>query len=290
MSQEVGRERLASFAEALDAAITASGLTLDRVRHRLAEQGTEIGIATLSYWRRGHRRPEGPESLRAVQLLERVLGLPPASLVVLLGAPRPRGRWVTRPDSPHVAPLVAELDDPDEGRCGLVSAHDVFTVRADRTERGVRSRVVLRGLSGLVHRYLVRYEADEPGTTPALTAVDFCRVGRTVVDAASGLIVAELLLDRPLKPGEHTVVEYGLCAPPGPPVEFYSRRLRSPVGEYAQLVRFEGDPPAGGHTFRKDGPAAPEHTTEPLHVGASGTSALVVHDVRPCVVGTRWHW
>ncbi|KOV86293.1 hypothetical protein [Nocardia sp. NRRL S-836] len=290
MSQEVGRDRFASFAEALDAAITASGLTLDRVRHRLAEQGAEVGIATLSYWRRARRRPEGPESLRAVQVLERVLGLPPSSLVVLLGAPRPRGRWVTRPESPHIAPLVAEFDDPDEGRCVLMSAHDVFTVRADRTERGVRSRAVLRGLTGLVHRYLVRYQADEPGTAPELDAVEFCRVGRTVLDAASGLMVAELLLDRPLKPGEHAMIEYALCAPPGPPVEFYSRRFRGPVGEYAQLVRFEGDPPAGVHAFRKDGPDAPEHTAEPLHVGPSGTSALIVHDLKPCVVGTRWHW
>ncbi|MEV0678556.1 XRE family transcriptional regulator [Actinosynnema sp. NPDC050436] len=284
------RGRGGAFAEALDGGIAACGLTLDRVRHRLAERGVDVSNATLSYWRRGLRRPEGAGSLRAVQTLERVLGLPPASLITLLGPPRPRGRWLVRPEAPQVAELARLLDDPAEGRCEVVSAHDVFTVAGDRSERGVRSRLVLRGVRGRVGRYLVRYQADGPGSAPALLAAHFCRVGRVVGDPGSGLVVAELLLDRPLTAGRHAVVEYEMCAPAGPAVEVYYRRLAGPVAEYSQIVRFEGDPPMWCGTFRKADFASPEHDAEQAQVGPSGTTCLVAFDERPGVVGTRWRW
>ncbi|UMP02011.1 hypothetical protein [Amycolatopsis sp. EV170708-02-1] len=47
------------FPRALDRAITESGLGLDRIRHRLAQQGVRISVATLSYWRTGRSRPSG---------------------------------------------------------------------------------------------------------------------------------------------------------------------------------------------------------------------------------------
>src|SRR5690242_20344546 len=70
---------------ALRAAIDARGLALQRIQHRLAEQGVSVGVATLSYWQSGRRRPE---SLPAVQALEGILGLPSGALTTLLG---PRG-------------------------------------------------------------------------------------------------------------------------------------------------------------------------------------------------------
>ena len=83
--------RTGPFEEALRAAIAARGLSLERLRSRLAERGLHVGVATLSCWQNGHRRPERPESLRAVSALEEILGLPPEALVVLLGPRRPRG-------------------------------------------------------------------------------------------------------------------------------------------------------------------------------------------------------
>jgi len=80
------------FPRALRAAITASGLPLDRIRHRLELRGVSISVPTLSHWQSGRRRPERPESLRALAELEQLLSLPPLALRSLLGPPRPRGR------------------------------------------------------------------------------------------------------------------------------------------------------------------------------------------------------
>src|ERR1700755_1156694 len=82
------------FSRALELAIEVSGLSLQRLQDRLAEVGVHLSTTTLSYWRTGRSRPERPDSLRGVQVLERVLGVPPTGLTGLLGPRRPRGRWV----------------------------------------------------------------------------------------------------------------------------------------------------------------------------------------------------
>ncbi|GLZ40071.1 XRE family transcriptional regulator [Actinokineospora sp. NBRC 105648] len=287
--------RTGSFAEALDAAITVRGLTLDRLRYHLAGRGIDVSVATLSYWRRDRRRPERAESLRAVEALEVLLGLPRSSLITLLGPPRPRGRWMNRTDAIDPlagagADLLTRFEDPDEGRYGLISAHDVFTVRADRAERGVRSRVVLRAEQGRVTRFLAKYRSDDPEFPPELIDVRFCRTGRVLSDDRTGLIVAELLLDRPLRTGEHAVVEYEISGRPGPPVEFYYRQFTEPIAEYSQQVQFEGTPPVECHGFRRDDLEQPEQATDPLPVGPSRASCLVGVNLSPGVVGTRWRW
>ncbi|MBM7773174.1 transcriptional regulator with XRE-family HTH domain [Actinokineospora baliensis] len=288
---ELGRDlsrvpRGGSFAQVLDAAITARGLTLDRVRYHLAEQGVDVSVATLSYWRRDRRRPEREESLRAVRALEALLGLPATSLITLLGPPKPRGRWLRRQSE---MPLSAEFDDPEEGEYTLVSAHDVFTVAEDHTERGTWTRLVVRGERGRVTRCLVKYQADNPDYPPALVDVRFCSRGRVRVDESGRLMVAELLLDRPLRVGEHAVVEYEFAAAPGPPVSFYWRQFLAPVAEYSQQIQFEGTEPARCTGFRQANPSAPE-VAEPLAVGPSGAASQVGFNLAPGVFGTRWSW
>ncbi|MBO3747913.1 hypothetical protein J5X84_17715 [Streptosporangiaceae bacterium NEAU-GS5] len=86
--------RTGPFDEALRAAITARGLSLERLHVRLAERGVRISLASLSNWQRGRSRPERSASLAAVRELEAILGLPAHSLVTLLGPRRPRGRWL----------------------------------------------------------------------------------------------------------------------------------------------------------------------------------------------------
>ncbi|MGI5242040.1 hypothetical protein [Dactylosporangium sp. CA-139066] len=46
------------FATAFAVAVERSGLTLDRLRDRLAERGVAVSRTTLSYWRSGRSRPE----------------------------------------------------------------------------------------------------------------------------------------------------------------------------------------------------------------------------------------
>src|SRR3989442_8044626 len=72
------------FHIALRAAIAARGLPLQRVQHHLSRYGVKVGVTSLSYWQQGARRPQRPESLRAVRALEEILQLPEESLIRLL--------------------------------------------------------------------------------------------------------------------------------------------------------------------------------------------------------------
>ncbi len=72
------------FHVALRAAIAARGLPLQRVQHHLSRHGVKVGVTSLSYWQQGARRPQRPESLRAVRALEEILQLPEESLIRLL--------------------------------------------------------------------------------------------------------------------------------------------------------------------------------------------------------------
>ena len=72
------------FHVALRAAIAARGLPLQRVQHHLFRYGVKVGVTSLSYWQQGARRPQRPESLRAVRALEEILRLPEESLIRLL--------------------------------------------------------------------------------------------------------------------------------------------------------------------------------------------------------------
>ncbi|GLZ42896.1 XRE family transcriptional regulator [Actinokineospora sp. NBRC 105648] len=290
-SRELTRAlRSGTFAEALDAAIASSGLTLDRVRHRLAEQGVDVSLATLSYWRRNVRRPERPESLRAVRSLERVLGLPVTSLITLLGPPRPRGRWLNRP-APATSPVFSSpFDDPDDGTFVLANAHDLFTVDEDRAGHGVRSRLVLRGETGTVTKCVLKYQGHAPVVLPVLTDVRFCRVGRTAAEPEIGRISMELLLDRPLHAGDHAVIEYEVMETPGHRIDYCYRQFFRRAAGYSQQVEFAGKPPARCHSYRQADLSAPETIAGSLPLGPSRTTLQFGRDVPPGIVGTRWHW
>ncbi|MGW5053680.1 hypothetical protein [Actinokineospora sp. NPDC004072] len=279
-----------SFAGVLDAAITARGCTLDRLRRGLAERGVAISIATLSYWRRGLRQPEGERSRRAVPLIEQLLDLPPGALSSRVGPPRPRGRWVSRADATPISGLIAKLATPGDGRRALVSVHDVFTVTEYGTERGVRSRIVLRGLGGRVTRYVVGYQSDHPGLVPALTDVDYASLGRVLTDAEAGFLAVELILDRPIRGGEHAVLEYGFGFRATPPVACYFRNLRKPVSEYTQLIRFEGRPPAFCTSYWQVNSTAPVQMGKPVRMGRSRDFCAVVRDGRCGIIGADWRW
>ena len=278
------------FAAALDSAIAARGLTLDQVRRHLADHGVAVSTATLSYWRRDLRQPENERSHHAIALLERFLDLPRTTLTGLLGKPRPRGRRATRPEPPHIAALLAKLAYPGEGRRTLISAHDVFTVSPDGTERGVRSRIVIHGLAGPVTRHVIRYQSDHRPHRPTLTAVSYATPGRVLTDPDTGLMVAELVLDRPIRAGDHAVLEYEVAAHPSHPVSYYSRTLHNALSEYTQLIHFEGRPPTSCTSYWRATPTAPTRLRQPVPMGASRTSCLVVRDGCRGIVGTNWTW
>ncbi len=222
------------FPDALRAAIGQSGLSLDRIRHRLARRGLTVSVPTLSLWQSGRRRPERAESLRVLAGLEQLLELPSGSLGALLGPPRPRGQG--RP-----ARLVA------------LSQHDQAEIDGHGRLAAVQARVVLRAGEAGAERWPVRWTLS-PGVTPKIVADRNCRVGSVEHDLDRSRLTAELVLDAAPAAGESVIVEYAAIFPAGPSAREFVRVFDHPVRDYLLEARF-AELPARCVRLRDDGPA-----------------------------------
>ncbi|MFF8770004.1 hypothetical protein [Kitasatospora sp. NPDC015120] len=293
------------FADTLHVAIEASGLSLDRIRAALAQRGVRVSVTTLSYWRRGRSQPERASSLRAVHLLEELLGLPHSTLSALLGPPRPRGRWAANattshlrledvwPGEPEISDVFTELDAPPAGELERLSVHDSYYVDADRRGNLLRLRQVVRATVAGVTRCLVVHKADEEGTgCPEITGVRHGRLGRVRRRPEAGLIVGEVMLDRPLGLGDSTVFEYEVEIPSGGArTTEYSRRFATPVREYVLQVHFDpATVPVHCERYDRDPGADVDRRREQLWIGASASAHVLAPDQQPGHIGVRWEW
>ncbi|GAA2136832.1 hypothetical protein [Actinomadura napierensis] len=310
------------FAVALRQAVQASGLTLERIRHRLGRRGVAVSVATLSYWQRGRSRPR---SRATVATLEQVLGVPPGTLTGLLdgaapapahdGAPPAALSTVPPtmsaasaselwPDPRRYAALVGQLDRSGDHRLERLGVHDVYRLGADGRSWSLSVRAVLRAAGDDIDRVVcvhrtgpadpVEEPAEQPGDaeTAELAGVRYCRPGR--VRAGGGLMAFELVFDRVLAAGDTAVVEYDLRPsgprPPGPP-DGYDRRFSRPVHDYVAVVEFgAGRLPARCYGFTADGPRAPRRRFGELWIGTSGSANIAAGPVRHGIVGIEWEW
>ncbi|MGY0236347.1 hypothetical protein [Longispora urticae] len=296
--------RTGPFSVALHLAIESRGWTLERVQRGLLGHGVGLSLSTLSYWRRGRSRPERPESLRAVHLIERLLDLPEGSLTGLLDG-RSRPLRPGRSPQPSLDPerlwsapaglarTFGQLTAPPQDHLLRVSVHEELEVGPDRHLRVMRTRLVLLALADRLSHCRVVYWAEVPGTEPpSIGATRFCRPGRIRTDLDSGFSVTELVLDRMLQRGEYAALEYEVL--PGPTAEIideFTRRSAVPIREYALSVWF--DPaalPARCVRLERRTADGPTSDGEELWLGASGTAQLVVIDAPPGQVGMRWEW
>ncbi|WP_241968560.1 hypothetical protein [Streptomyces sp. ICBB 8177] len=294
--------RTGPFAEALRAAIAASGLSLERVQDRLRRRGTTVSAATLSSWQSGRNRPERPSSLLALTALEDVLGLPQGALAALLGPPRPRGRRV--PGAARrsaLADVWSGLDDVAQALRRVDTRWDSSltrlssTIRIELDERGRErskwARQLLLADRDGPDRWVTVYRLERPGPPPLVRAAPPCRTGRVVEVPESGLLVAELLFDRPLVRGETIIVESTLeHRAPRPFSTRIESTLHVPVREYVLEVRF--DPaalPVTCHSFRSAGlDSRPQEKL--LRLDAAGAVHAVALAAGPCRFGIRWSW
>lgn len=288
-----------SFDVALRAAIQARGLGLERLRERLLRRGVSVSLATLSYWQSGRSRPERRESMVALEVLEEVLEVPEGALSGLLGPPKPRGRWLRRvagpefaafwPDQERVADAVSEVDTRWDDRLTRLSQHDLVTVGADRTERGVVTRQVLRAECDGPDRWVVVLHLDDPECPPSIVEpVRNCRLGRVINRPTDGLLVAELMFHRPLARGETVITEHALHnQPPFPHATNYERKFRRAVRDYALEISF-ANPPArcARHTTDADG----TETRQVVPVERNGSVHGVALGFGPGGYGFHWEW
>lgn len=291
------------FHVALRAAIAARGLPLQRVQHHLSRYGVRVGVTSLSYWQQGARRPQRPESLRAVRALEEILRLPDESLIRLLAESDRRSPAARRPGRSYrdlleaggeLERLLAELEcSPDSGLQTL-GHHERVRIGAGRELLAKESHLIVRAQRDGVDRYVAVHHGD-PGCVPArmtVTALENCRTGRVLWHHDTGVLVAELLFDVRLRAGDTFLFRYAFEDGTAGVCREYVRGFGLPGGQYALQVGFdEGALPVRCHRFAQHTPAAPRGRHQELLLSRRHRSVhLVEPRVRTGLVGIGWEW
>ncbi|MFL4951162.1 hypothetical protein ACJ6WE_28325 [Streptomyces sp. MMS24-I31] len=291
------------FHVALRAAIAARGLPLQRVQHHLTRYGVRVGVTSLSYWQQGARRPQRPESLRAVRALEEILQLPDESLIRLLAetgersaARRPAARsYRSFLEASDVSQrLLAELDSPLDGGLHALGHHERVRIGARRELAGRESQHIVRAHRHGVDRFMAVHHGD-PGCVPermTVHALENCRTGRVRWHHDTGVLVAELLFDTRLRAGDTFLFRYGVEDGTAALSREYARAFGSAGGQYALQVRFDaGVLPVRCHRFTQHSAAAPRSGRQELPVSERHRSVhLVEPRVRSGIVGIGWDW
>ncbi|NRQ39391.1 hypothetical protein HII36_47345 [Nonomuraea sp. NN258] len=286
------------FDRLLRDAITARGLSLERLHARLSQRGISVSLASLSNWQRGKCRPERSQSLRALHALEEILALPRDTLIAGLGPPRPRGRWVAHvpgalpyrelcPVPGSLQRLLGEIKNETDGQLALLGYHDHFTLGPDRDERAVRTRAIFQARASGVDRH-VAIHYNERARLPDALSTAFCRTGRVRTDERAGLTALELLFDRPLEAGETYVVEYEFgYRRRGPESTFYNRWFRFPAHSYLLTVQFARSA-TPVRCFRTT--ATPPVDADELRLSGWDSVHVAHTNLEPGVHGIRWEW
>lgn len=293
--------RTGPFDAALRAAVSARGLALHRLRHKLAQRGVHIGVTSLSYWQRGLRRPERPESLRAVRALEEVLELPPRSLVRLLAPPDPAAVR-TAPARPYrslmeqaaaVTSILEELGASSDGGLHTVTHFERVRIGARHELLRRDSQQVLRAHRDGVDRYLAIHHGD-PGCDMGriqVRAAEGCRVGRVRRDQDACVVVAELLFDVRLHDGDTALISYAFEDGSGASTAEWVRGFPFTGGQYVLRVAFDPSAlPVRCERFTQSSHSAARHEVSEVLVGRGGAAHIVEETVKPGLVGLAWQW
>ncbi|MEU4744507.1 hypothetical protein AB0G02_29175 [Actinosynnema sp. NPDC023658] len=297
--------RSGPFDRALRAAVRASGLSLERLVHRLATAGVHVSASSLSNWQTGRSRPERTESVHAVRVLEQILDLPQDALVRLLGPRRPRGRWLDHvpgtvsydaifDDHARLTAIMTTGEFAHLGQCSYEGVEDRVTFDDDGVLRRVEVRNLVSALVDGVDGCVVYYR-DEGEGHPEVRPVEGCRLGRTRFDDESGFLVAELLFDHRLNRGDVHLVAFdqhftGTRARPESG-DHYFKAFRSPCRGYLLRVAFHPHAvPVRLRSFRANrwGDEPTEEHALPCH--RNQVTHVYTPDVAPGIVGVRWEW
>ncbi|MET8165383.1 hypothetical protein ABZT34_14215 [Streptomyces sp. NPDC005329] len=294
------------FHVALRAAIAARGLPLQRVQHHLSRYGVKVGVTSLSYWQQGARRPQRPESLRAVRALEEILHLPDESLIRLLAEPdagdggTATGQSAGRSyrslleASGILEQLLGELECPVDGGLHTLGHHERVRIGSRRELMGRESQHIVRAHRDGVDRFVAVHHGD-PGCAPermTVHALENCRAGRVRSHHDTGVLVAELLFDTRLRAGDTFLFRYAVEDGTADVSREYVRGFGAAGGQYALQVRFaESALPVRCHRFTQHSAAAPRGGRQELPLSGRHRSVhLVEPRVRSGMVGIGWDW
>ncbi|MFE5037301.1 hypothetical protein [Streptomyces sp. NPDC056683] len=292
------------FHVALRAAIAARGLPLQRVQHHLSRYGVKVGVTSLSYWQQGARRPQRPESLRAVRALEEILQLPDESLIRLLAETTDQEAAARRPATRSYRSLIEACDVLDrlqaelgwslDGGLHTLGHHERVRIGTHRELAARESQHIVRAHRDGVDRFVAVHHGD-PGCAPqhmTVRALENCRAGRVRADEETGLLVAELLFGTRLRSGDTFLFRYAVEDGTAGISREYVRGFGFPGGQYTLQVRFAADAlPTRCHRFAQHSAAAPRTGRQTLPLSGLHRSVhLVEPRVRPGLLGIGWDW
>ncbi|MEV7084941.1 XRE family transcriptional regulator [Streptomyces sp. NPDC093085] len=291
-----------AFAEVFQRAVKRRGLSLERVRSRLAEQGLPISLTTLSYWQRGRSEPERAESLRAVDALETILELPPGALRSLIGPYRPRGR-VAPPAhdlrSSHRVfgenSLAERILGPDFARLNeaisTLSIRETVTIDARRRLRSIAVQQVLRAAREDADRLTAVHTVDS-GARAVHTTVRCGIAGPVRFLPEVSTVVLDIEFGRELAKNETVVIDYTLTVDPGDGTDdHYQRATRVRLRDYLLHVYFHPDAlPAVCHRYYREHSEAEMSYNHRVALDASHTVHSAPGRCPAGIYGISWEW
>jgi transcriptional regulator with XRE-family HTH domain len=279
------------FHAALRAAVTARGLSLDRLRARLVGRDIPVALSSLSDWQHGRRRPAGERSLTALRALEEILGVPPESLVRLLDEPA-RPRYGLVETGGPLGELLDQLPGSRARTVEVLSGHDKVSIDAGRRFAEIWSRTAVRALTGGVDRYILRYFGD-PGCDVErvrVEAVENCSLGR-ILKHPAGVLVVELLFDEALAAGQTWVFEDRISDGTGAPSTEYAHGFRQHGEQHLMEIRFDAAAlPVDCHAFAQSSLDDERHRTADLTLNHHHALHLFSSGVSAGLLGIGWSW
>ena len=288
------------FAGVLGRAIQARGLSLDRIRARLASAGVPVSIATLSYWQSGRSFPTRASSYLTLVELERILNLEPGDLTGLTHTSDGRTRrelfeWQRVLPSRDIAEqIIADLGIAMEGQLTRITAFDTVTVGPDRAQSTQMTRMVRRAERTGVRNFALVVEQDGPSDEPPVIEPLFgCSLGEVVSVPERLLTVAEMVLPRPLQRGELHFTEHLVSWPPIPvPSDRVERSCPEPMKGLAIGVQFHPDalPTRVEARVRATIDDEPGYAATPVVLTPAGEAQFIRTDVKPGIFGLYWAW
>lgn len=283
-----------AFAEGLREAIAARDVSLVWLRDRLADRGNPVSLTTLSYWRSGHRHPEGAGSHAAIREIEDLLGLPDDALTSRLGParrvgplPAPVPPFEARPVSDAVEETAAALGAP-VGVFREIATQVVADVDGGGVLRRRWIRMVLQVTSGTVEEYPWVEVVEDYDGPPVFSEAVGARLTRTHEHPSGAAYGVVLELERPVTAPGTTVLEWVTDYPDDevPTTECMHGRSR-PGGELLLWVRFHPDWLPTWWAEFTDNDAVP--TTPRTVRPGTGTGVHVFRrSFGPGVFGIRW--
>jgi hypothetical protein len=312
-------EPTAPFPAAVRSAIRASGLTLQQITNRLVRQGHRISGPTLSGWQNGaNLPPPSPEGRSRVLALERVLGLPPTTLVEPWHRQRPEvppPRPTALTARPHPGGLAGRrvlLEEAIAHHGGALSRQSLvltwqeehYMVGADRWP--LRSRIVLEAypLRPGIDRYWLPYSYHRDESAADVVPADGCDLGVTIREDEYApatrdpepLAATELVFDRPLALGRPHRFSFTITH------SYQPETVRLPRREFRRLIGGPAcralvlsisfhrvEPPAQLRvcTWNRPHDEAPSQYTERSN---THTDVLTLTNPPPGGYGWQWDW